>query len=221
MIQVQVVNSGKMHNGGSKFEAVISVAINVVPLIGCLYFDWKIFEVMFFYWLETSIALLFSLFSIFVTTKYEEMIGIKKGHWIERIIFSAAYGGFWLLPHIFIMALIGPFVFILFSPGSTLDYTPNSEIIDAFKNALSFIYITTGAYAVIFLYDIFSGKLRYGLKNHYLRNLYIRALVLTVTFLLSGVLIKLIGLPAVTAVLIMVLFRITLDLWFKGKTASQ
>ena len=45
-------------------SAVFLIAVNTVPLVGVLIFDWRLFSIVFLYWIENSIVGFFNVLKI-------------------------------------------------------------------------------------------------------------------------------------------------------------
>lgn len=81
----------------------VLVAANLVPLAGVVFWDWKVHEVMFLYWLENIVVGVFNVFRMLACQGVETDFA---GNVILAVLFSGHYGIFcwghgWVLAWLF------------------------------------------------------------------------------------------------------------------------
>lgn len=77
------------------------IAANLVPIIGVLFFDWSLFQIIFIYWCETGIIGFFSILKILICTR-PIFLGV-----FFSMFFTIHFGGFMFGHLLFISALFG------------------------------------------------------------------------------------------------------------------
>lgn len=86
------------------------IAVNLVPLVGVLFFGWSTFDLMLLYWFENGVVGFFALLKILLTRGSDGAIG-ALGAGLERIVlagfFMVHYGVFWTVHGFFVMLLFG------------------------------------------------------------------------------------------------------------------
>jgi len=88
------------------------VIANIIPLIGVLFFGWKLFDVMFLYWLESAIIGFFNIFKIIKVSGFLSIMQVP--------FFIVHYGGFMAVHLVFIIALFSPIKDAGFFPSFSL-----------------------------------------------------------------------------------------------------
>jgi len=84
------------------------IAANLLPLIGVLFFGWRVFPILLLFWLENIIAGLFNLPRIWFSRGDKEHSHLRSKKITSMLFFSIHYGIFTLVHGIFVMALFGP-----------------------------------------------------------------------------------------------------------------
>jgi hypothetical protein len=85
-----------------KSSLIFLVLANLVPISGILFFDWDVFSILFFYWLESAVVGVFNV---------AKMLTIKPAgnHKLSGVIFFIIHYSAFMFGH-------GLFIFELFSP---------------------------------------------------------------------------------------------------------
>ena len=79
------------------------IAANIVPLIGVVFWDWRVFDVMLLFWLENVLIGVFNVLKMLAWT-------IRTGFYLALALiafFIVHYGGFAFGHFIFVMGLFG------------------------------------------------------------------------------------------------------------------
>lgn len=81
------------------------VLANLIPIFGVLFWGWKIFLVMFLFWIENLAT------ALFIVIKIVTLPSHTRGGWVKKILyvpyFCLAYGFFILLEGFGIFAVFG------------------------------------------------------------------------------------------------------------------
>ena len=93
------------------------LALNAMPILGVLFFDWHAFELIFLYWLENVVIGVFTVLK-FVVRHYERRIELMLPL-VFAPIFAAHYGGFTAIHGMFVYAVFGEDWLAANSPGSS------------------------------------------------------------------------------------------------------
>jgi hypothetical protein len=84
----------------SRFSVASLVIANVIPLIGVLFFDWGLFQVMFLFWLESGVIGFYNIFKLIRVSILSSILLVP--------FFIVHYGGFMAVHLVFIFALFAP-----------------------------------------------------------------------------------------------------------------
>lgn len=186
-------------------SAFFLIAANSIPLIGVLFFEFSILQVIFIYWLESAVIGFYSLFRIITVNKW---FSIFLGPF-----FIVHYGGF-MLAHL-------AFILVFFSPGSQnilSSFIFDGEvdaILTLFKDAtipISALFLSHGASFFI----NFIGKKEYVAydkhdKAKQLNRPYKRIALMQITLIFGGLLILTFKIPVI-GVAVLILLKIIVDL---------
>lgn len=91
--------------------AIFLILANLLPLYGVLFWGWKVFTVMFLFWLESAIIGGYNILKMLTVIGYN--VFFKKnllflGSLFLVVFFTVHYGGFMFGHLVFICALLGP-----------------------------------------------------------------------------------------------------------------
>ena len=78
----------------------VLIAVNLLPLVGVLFFDWDLFSLMVLYWMETAMIGFFQLIKILVTSPILAIFLIP--------FFTFHFGMFMYVHFIFLSSFFGP-----------------------------------------------------------------------------------------------------------------
>jgi hypothetical protein len=80
----------------------VLVAVNLVPLIGVLFWGWNVGTILIAYWLENGVIGLLNIPKIMLAARDTPVIGpVMAG------FFALHYGGFWIGHGIFVFVIVG------------------------------------------------------------------------------------------------------------------
>ncbi len=181
---------------------------NLLPLYGVMYWDWRVFPILFLYWFENIIIGLMNVLRMLVIDPRD------RGLWIEKIFavpfFTVHYGGFTAFHGLFVIAIFAgdqyPNLDAAF-PGPELvlrvtgDYRLTAPIVLlTVSHALSFVsnYLRRGEYRLATLTSMVYSPYR-------------RILVMHATLIFGGFLMLESGSPA-AGLAVLVGLKIVLDL---------
>ncbi len=187
------------------------VALNLVPLVGVIFWGWQSFDLIFLYWMENVVIGIFTV---------GRMVVRRYGHPIELAyplflapFFALHYGGFsW--GH-------GTFVLALFAP----EEAQNTALFDAVFVVLQSeqMLLALAALVVIQLLDWRRDINRYGLGADSLKDLmtkpYRRIVVLHLTIIGSGFALGALDEPLAGLVLLVAL-KTVFDVWHWRKDSA-
>jgi hypothetical protein len=96
-------------------SALFLIAVNTVPLIGVLIFDWSLFSIVFLYWIENGIVGFFNVLKIAWARKPVSSEGrftvngrpVKSSKAFIIPFFIFHYGMFWVVHGIFVIVFFG------------------------------------------------------------------------------------------------------------------
>ena len=80
--------------------AIALIVANLVPLVGVLFFDWSLFTIMFFFWLESAVIGCFNILKLVIVANILSIITVP--------FFVVHYGAFMSGHLVFIFALFSP-----------------------------------------------------------------------------------------------------------------
>ncbi len=166
------IKSGKF----TRFSILSLVAANVLPVIGVLFFDWSLLEILFLYWFESGVI---GFYNVFKLIKVSGIIAI-----FLVPFFMIHYGGF----------MIGHLVFIFFFFAPDLvhsSFLPSLEFFVQLFNTLKFSIVVLFMSHGVSFFSNFLGNHEYKNSNIVIQMKapYIRIVTMHLTLLLGGALI--------------------------------
>ncbi len=187
-------------------SAIVLVLANLGPLYGVLFLGWKVFPVVFLFWLENLIIGALNVFRMLLADPN------NKSMWVLKIFlipfFCIHYGLFTFIHGIFVMGLFGG----MFRQGAPF---PDENVV------LSFIrdYQLGWAIVGLALSHIVSFIVNYVGEGEYLKaspikamqQPYGRVVILHITILIGGFLVMMLQSPMI-GLLLLVSLKIGLDL---------
>ena len=176
----------------TRFSVIPLIVANALPLIGVLFFDWNLLQILFLYWFESGIVGFYSIFKLI------KISGIFSIFLVPFFIIH--YGGF-MTGHLF-------FIFVLFAPHLIYSsFFPSSEIIISLLNIIKFsVVVLIVSHGISFFFN-FIGNREYQLTNigKQMQAPYRRIIIMHLTLLFSGWLILLFKEPIFGLVLLIVI----------------
>jgi hypothetical protein len=88
--------------GSSPVAAIVLVAVNVVPLIGVMFWGWDVGTILITYWLENGVVGLINIPKILLASGANNVGGA-----VMAGFFAVHYGGFWIGHGIFVFLIAG------------------------------------------------------------------------------------------------------------------
>ncbi len=95
-------------------SARVLLSINIIPIIGVIFFEWNFFSIMLLYWLENLVIGLYSILKIKKTNRYlileqkkSPVTNSLPATWRQIIVFIFDYGFFTLVHGVFVFAMFG------------------------------------------------------------------------------------------------------------------
>jgi len=187
-------------------SALVLILANLGPVYGVLVLGWKVFPVIFLFWLENLVIGVFNVLRMLLADP------ANKPFWILKLFlipfFCVHFGLFTFVHGVFVMGFFGgmfragaPF------PGGTIIM----EFIREYKLVLPIIGLTA-SHAVSFAVNYLGeGEYLHANPIHLMQQPYSRVVVLHITILAGGVLVTILQAPIV-GLLLLVSLKIGLDL---------
>jgi hypothetical protein len=202
----QVVKNRPTSSGILRPAALVLILANLGPVYGVLFLGWKVFPIIFLFWLENLIIGVLNVFRILLADP------ANKPFWILKLFlipfFCVHFGLFTFVHGVFVMGFFGG----MFRTGAPF---PGGMIILAFireyKLALPIIGLAA-SHAISFVVN-YLGECEYLRASpiQLMQQPYSRVIVLHITILAGGVLVTILQAPIV-GLLLLVALKIGLDL---------
>lgn len=179
-------------------SVIVLIVVNLIPLIGVLFFQWDIFTIIFLYWLESAVIGIFNFF---------KMIKINGGLNSNMLpFFIIHYGGFTLGTLILIIFLFRP------------DLQQTSSELQAFFIALDYarelllaLFFLIVSHSLSFIYNFMEKKeyLQTNLGQQMIAP-YKRVVIMNLVIILSSYWLK--DVMNIMTIVILVVLKIIFDL---------
>lgn len=198
---------------------VLLVAVNLVPLVGVLFFGWSLFSILVLYWVENGIVGLFNVFKITLARRPPSegssftVNGRPVGSGAKFFLvpfFIFHYGIFWVVHGVFVVVVFG-------ISGGMFFGSDRAEPFAGFRDfdergvmiAIAALFLSHGVSFVV----NYLGRREYEdiSPDEQMIQPYSRVVVLHLTILGGGFLAAYLGEPLASLV-VMVLLKIGLDL---------
>ncbi len=184
--------------GSNLVSGAVLVAVNLVPLIGVLFWGWDVAIILISYWLENGVIGLINVPKIMLAAQGNSVMGT-----VLAGFFAVHYGGFWIGHGIFVFFIVG--------------FATNGPSIQPIDRGPQILLIAL----LLFLSHGISFLLNYVGRREYLNTTpmqqmfqpYGRLVVLHVTIILGAFLVIGLGQP-VLLVALLVLLKTMVDLFF-------
>jgi hypothetical protein len=173
-----------------KYSLLILILANLVPVAGIFLFNWDVFSILFFYWIESAVVGLFNIAKMFMI-KSVNAFGVS--HKTSGIVFFIVHYSLFMLGH-------GVFLYALFAPVDIRASTIILAVISlTISHGVSFVtnYIGHKEYEKVTLSQQMVAP--YG-----------RIVFMHITIILCGFLISLTGTNQVLLIAL-IIFKITID----------
>lgn len=183
-----------------RFQKTIYVLIvaNMVPLLGVLFFDWSVFQLILLYWFETLIIGFYNIIKMFWVYKWVSIITVP--------LFSFHFG-FFAVGHLF-------FILLAFSPerDGARSFLPSQESLIALSITLvvpAVIFLTS--HGISFYKNFIKNKEYKKLGTNDLMSLpYKRVALMHILLILGGGATIFLG-QNIYILTLFILFKIVLD----------
>lgn len=178
---------------GDRVRLIRLAFTNIVPLIGVLFFDWSLFAILFYYWLENGIIGFFNVWKMIIGSfRQKNQIGF-----ILVPFFCVHFGGF-MFGHFFMLT------------GFFIERDPIFERFDG-PSWFLFWLVVVNMLPIFFGYllafiDFVKNKSATARLDFLFFSPYPRIMVMHITLLVGGFLIMALHQPAV-ALLILILVK--------------
>lgn len=195
-------------NRASLRPSIIALIIaNVVPIIGVLFFDWSLFQIMFLYWLESIVIGFYNILKF-----------IKMGWFL-----SIFYVPFFIVHYGMFMAVHLSFIFAFFAPELVFRslFPPKETILMLISiNAIPLITLII-SHGISFFLN-FIGKHEYENINigEQVQAPYKRIILMHLTLLFGGWIIMLLKIP-IFGLVLLVIFKTIADIHAHTKEHSS
>ena len=197
------------------------IGVNMVPLLGVIFYGWNLFSIMFLYWFENGIIGFFNVLKISRASKPSSStsnITINgrpsnlSGAAFYVPFFAMHYGIFWVVHGVFVIVLFGLFGGQPFGgvgppeiAGGFRGFEPGGVTIAALSLFLS--------HGVSFYVNFLKGEeYRNVSPDEQMFQPYGRVIALHITILGGGFLVGYLGTPLASLVLLVVL-KTAIDIW--------
>ncbi|MFL5681389.1 MAG: DUF6498-containing protein [Chloroflexota bacterium] len=213
-----------LYRGTSSPVAVVSlVVVNLVPLVGVLFWGWNLQSILVLYWLENGIVGLINVPKILLARGAGDVPTILKG--VVAGFFLIHYGLFWLVHGLFVLTFLPMFASMsagpMLDPGAGFDGTFPAIGVDVASAATHGAGgdAIAGAAVLIAVSHLLSFLFNYVGRREYLTASpmrqagapYARVVVLHLTILFGGFISIALGNP-IGALVALVALKIALDL---------
>jgi len=177
--------------------AIALIAANLVPLVGVLFFDWSLFTIMFFFWLESAVIGVLNILKLVIVANILSIIMVP--------FFVVHYGAF-MSGHLV-------FIFALFSPdeASFSSFFPPPDLLAShIMNVWPAFLGVCLSHGISFFYN-FIGKqeFRRSTPEKQMMAPYGRIILMHLTIIFGGWLILALGAPILALVMLIVLKTVT------------
>ena len=185
-----------------------AIALNLIPVIGVLFWGWSAFALIFLYWLENLVVGVRTLLSMLATAATAGY----AANWISALFvgafFTFHYGMFCFVHGIFVMALFGGNAMM---GDSILDLAGAARTLFAEQSNLVIGFASIVAWQVVqFVLWLARGEARTANPMELMASPYPRIIVLHVAIIFGGFLLMLLNQP-VWGLVILTLAKMAYD----------
>ncbi len=170
--------------------AIALIVANLVPLVGVLFFDWSLFTIMFFFWLESAVIGFFNILKLVIVANILSIIMVP--------FFVVHYGAF-MSGHLV-------FIFALFSPEEMSFsgfFPPPDLLISHIMNVWPALLGACLSHGISFFYNFIGKKeFRRSTPEKQMMAPYGRIILMHLTIIFGGWLILALGAPLLALVLL-------------------
>ncbi len=178
-------------NNKYNISVISLILVNLVPIIGVLFFNWSMFQIMILYWLESGIIGFFSILKILIKSR-----PITLG--IFLTVFFCFHFGIFMLVHLKFISAI----------NSDFELSTNSIFLIIYSAIPLFI-----SHLISFIHNFFGKKEYLGKKEYkietdamtYMFEPYKRIFVMQFVIIFGAILMNLFNQPILGIVLLIIL----------------
>jgi hypothetical protein len=187
-------------------SALVLVLANLGPVYGVLFLGWKVFPIIFLFWLENLVIGALNVFRMLLADLANKPLWLLKAFVIP--FFCLHFGLFTFMHGVFVMGFFGG----MFRAGTPF---PDGEIIMGFIREYKLGWSIIGlaaSHAVSFAVNyVGAGEYRQANPINLMQQPYGRVIVLHITIIAGGFLVAILQSPGV-GLLLLVALKIGLDL---------
>jgi hypothetical protein len=185
---------------------IVLILANLVPLYGVLFLHWKVFPILFVFWIENIIIGIYNLIKMVYCQGFKkELWGIKAN---TIMFFSLHYGIFTLVHGMFIVVL---FSGIMDKNGSIDGWSTFVNYLSNFNLILAVIALTISHGVSLWLNYFGSGEYKDTTLTQLMTQPYGRVVITHLTIMASGLLLKVLNAPLV-GLIVLVILKMGLDI---------
>lgn len=190
------------------WPVTIAIALNLIPVIGVLFWGWSAFALIFLYWLENLVVGVRTLSSMLATAAASGY----AANWLSALFFGAFftvhYGLFCFVHGIFVMVLFGANTMV---GESILDLAGAAQTLFAEQSNLLIGFASIVAWQVVqFVIWLARGEARRTNPLELMASPYPRIITLHVAIIFGGFLLMLLNQP-VWGLVILTLAKMAYD----------
>ncbi len=149
----------RMPGSWTRFQslpAIFLILANLLPLYGVLFWGWKVFTVMFLFWLESAIIGVYNILKMLIVIGYN--VFFKKnplylGGLFLIAFFTVHYGGFMFGHLVFICALLGPKTPAVTGAAGTTDMIQSALLLQHMDIIKVAAYTLLASHGMSFIYN--------------------------------------------------------------------
>jgi hypothetical protein len=216
----EVIRWGRALRGSTLLAAAVLVAVNLVPLVGVLFWGWDVAIILISYWLENGIIGLINIPKIALAAQGNSALATATAGF-----FAVHYGGFWVGHGIFVFIIVGiatngPLGFF-FGSGFPFGGGIPAPGVDRGPQILLIALLLFLSHGVSFLFN-YMGRKEY-LNTTPMKQMfqpYGRLIILHVTIIFGAFLVIGLGQPVLLVALLVVL-KTCVDLVFHLREHSR
>lgn len=192
----------------------LMVVVNLIPLVGVIWFGWSVFALLVLFWIENIIIGLFNVPRILMARGHEnaalQAVGDKVTPlivWFTALFFLVHYGGFAFGHGTFVFSMIGGYQ----ADGSRYEITDVFEVIGEYELLIAVLGLVI-SHGFSFGYNyLYKEKYKEAVFIFQMFKPYKRVIMLHVTIIFGGALITAMGEPLL-GLLVLLMVKIYMDI---------
>lgn len=178
-------------------SVIALIAVNILPILGVIFFDWDLLEIIFLYWLETGIIGLYSMMKIIIVTRLKSLVYVP---------FLTLHLGAFMGVHLM-------FIFLFFGAPESYSLSEIGQrilgLIQINYISIIFIFLSHG----LSFYENFykSSEYRRSKFADLMSEPYRRVVLMHVTLVIGGGIMKIFNIPSLGLIFLITL-KIVVDI---------